>query len=135
MAVVDTNFATVEQYRQRYNTDLSDEKINIALNDVSMFLRQTFINVKRDIDSEISDGKLIAKVVATVVCSIANRVLLSSEQTNDTVPVASQISETTGQVSLSYTPLNPTADIYLTKNEKRTLGLLWSATTIETLKK
>jgi hypothetical protein len=130
MAIPTEPLATVSDYKSRYTTILPDSKIAIALSDVSMYLRQLFIKANRDIDSEIANGELIVQVVKVVVCSIANRVLISSEQ--EGVPVASQVSETTGSVSLSYQPVNPTADIYLTKNERKTLGLLnWQALTVE----
>jgi hypothetical protein len=132
MAVPTEPLATVDDYKSRYTTTLPDSKIATALSDVSMYLRQLFIKAGKDIDSEIASGELIDQVVRVVVCSMANRVLISSEQAGTNLPIASQISETTGQVSLSYSPVNPTADIYLTKNERKTLGLLnWSALTVE----
>lgn len=56
--------------------------------------------------------------VKRIVCAMVKRAMLSRDSSG-----ISQQSETVGSFSASYTWSNPTGDLYLTREERRQLGL------------
>jgi hypothetical protein len=114
--VVFEPFASVEDLEVRWR-ELSDTEKRTAaelLLDASAYLRQ----LDPSIDARIARGHLQRRVVTSVVCDMVKRALMST----DTGAITQQ-SETVGVFSASATYFNPSGDMYLTKTEKRLLGL------------
>lgn len=71
------------------------------------------------VDARIGAGTLDPALVADVVCDMVRRVLVTPV---DQQPV-SQMQQAAGSFSLGMTFSNPTGDMYLTKADRRKLGI------------
>lgn len=67
--------------------------------------------------SSVEDGAAI--ILTAVVCDMAKRAMTSSADQSS----VSQMAESAGPFSTSYTFANPSGDVYLTRSEERRLGL------------
>src|SRR5690606_29091871 len=85
------------------------------LRDASAMIR----SLRRDIDAAAVDDEVLAYEVVRVTCEMVKR-SLNRPAAFDGVR---QLQDTTGPFSIGITPDNPSGDLYLTKNEKRTLGI------------
>lgn len=109
-------YATVSDLEARWRA-LSTSESDVAqtlLDDASLK-----INAVANVDARISDGTLNLGVAKIVVCGMVKRAMQTSYLAG-----VSQASETAGPFSRSQTFSNPTGDLYLSKEEKRLLGLV-----------
>jgi len=110
-------FATVKELELRYRLldESEKERAETLLSDASAILRSEFSRAGETIDEsdEIQSANLVR-----VCCSMARRVL-SSGPLDD----VSSINRMAGSYSEQRTFANPTGDMYITKNERRSLGL------------
>ena len=114
------SFATAEDYRALYDSDESDARLQALLDRAS-----------RDIASELRsagigydepDGDFAADL-SDVAISMVRRALPDAGGAIDVPFGASQASETAGAYSQSVTLANPYGDLFITKAERRRLGL------------
>ena len=111
-------FADVSDIESRWRTLTSDEeaKAGVLLEDASAMLT-TLVN-----RIDVADSKQLA-LLKTVCCSMVIRSMSAAE--SDSYGVDS-MSMTAGVYSQSWNYNNPTGDMYLTKLEKRLLGITTS---------
>lgn len=109
-------FATVSDLEKRWRALDEDEKgcAEALLADASAFLRSEFARCGK----KVEDGdELLAANLRRVTCSIASRCFPSDADG------ITQMTVTTGPFSRNRTFANPSRDMYLTKQERMTLGL------------
>lgn len=109
-------FASVEDLESRWRELDPDEEdcASVLLEDASSFLVSEFRRVGKKIDT---DDEIVLSNLKRVCCSIVAR-----SYPDDTDGI-SQFSQTAGPFSSSQTIANPARDMYLTKQERLTLGL------------
>lgn len=110
-------FATVDDYRRRYG-DVDDEGLLLevlmdATRLISAELDRCGISVE---DDGISEARM------QVCRQVANRALDREEDEEFPIGVT-QMTDTTGPFSYSYTVSSAYGDLYLTKAERRMLGI------------
>lgn len=110
-------FATVADYRAKYDSDLDDSRILVWLEDASNHIRAELDAsgiVRCDRGADYDDALMC-------VCrDMVHRAI--GDESN--IPFgASQFSETTGSISDSFTLANPYGDLFMTRAERRRLGL------------
>lgn len=105
-------FATPADYRARYDTDMSDERLGVLLGDASAFIA-SFPGFSYD-----SEDAAQAQNLKMVTCSVVNRSIPA-----DGLAGLQSYSESAVGISASATPYNPSGDFWLTKSEKRVLGI------------
>lgn len=106
----DTPAATVADLEARWHT-LTDTEKSVAstlIGDAVAYLKRICPNYD-DIPTD---------TLKSIVCAIVKRAMLSRDSSG-----ISQQSETVGSFGVSYTWSNPTGDLYLTREERRQLGL------------
>lgn len=108
-------FADVSDIESRWRTLTSDEeaKAGVLLEDASAMLTALVNRI------DVADSKQLA-LLKTVCCSMVIRAMSATE--SDSYGVDS-MSMTAGVYSQSWSYNNPTGDMYLTKLEKRMLGI------------
>lgn len=110
-------FATIDDLEARYKTltESEEARATALLMDASVMLAGEFERVGKSIDTE--NDLLMANLVR-VICAMVKRVLASGLEAD-----ISSSSMTAGSYSEQRTFANPTGDMYITKNERRSLGL------------
>lgn len=106
----DTPSATVTDLEARWHT-LTDTEKSVAstlIGDAVAYLKRIAPNY----------DDIPADTLKSIVCAMVKRAMLSRDSSG-----ISQQSETVGSFSASYTWSNPTGDLYLTREERRQLGL------------
>lgn len=111
------SFATVNELEMRYRLldESEKERATTLLSDASAILRAEFKRAGERIDEE---DEIQAANLVRVCCSMVKRVL-SSGPLDD----VSSVNRMAGSYSEQRTFANPTGDMYITKNERRALGL------------
>lgn len=111
------SFATVEDLRDRWPEmpESVETTAAVKLRDASAIIR----SLRRDIDAAADDDEVLAYEVVRVTCEMVKR-SMNRPAAFDGVR---QLQDTAGPFSIGITPDNPSGDLYLTKNEKRTLGI------------
>lgn len=110
-------FATVEQYLAKYDSDQDEERILEWLEDATSLICAELDASGVDYSDPDED---FADTLMRVCRDVAHRALDSGAG----IPFgASQFSETTGSISDSFTLANPYGDLFLTKAERRRLGI------------
>ena len=109
-----TPFATVEDYEARYGPvpDEDHGRVETLLVDASNYIASQPGFCLRDKDDTWWG------VVESVTCSIVHRVTMSGSYAG-----LSNVSQGAGGYTASVAVYNPGGDIYLTKNEKKALGI------------
>lgn len=110
-------FATLEDMENRYGPIGSEEedRVSTLLSDASIMLETELTRVGKAVDD---DDAVQAECLKIVCCSMVNRVISSGDMMDIT-----QASMTAGPYTQSMTYSNPSGDMYLTKNERRMLGI------------
>lgn len=110
-------FATVDELETRYRllSDTERERASTLLSDASALLRAEFVRAGKEIDEE---DELQQANLVRVCCSMVKRVMASGLDED-----VSSINRMAGSYSEQRTFANPTGDMYITKNERRALGL------------
>lgn len=110
-------FAEVSDIEERWHALSSDEqsRAEVLIDDASAMLSQLVV-----VDENDENQAYMLKVVC---CNMVIRAMSATEA--DTFGV-SNASMTAGPYSQSWTYLNPSGDMYLTKMEKRMLGITTS---------
>ena len=109
-------FATVSDYEARYGEVDDSEQVETLLGDASAFIaaQPGFRLLPED-----DDGYALQQAnLVRVTCSVVHRSLLSGDWAG-----FSNASQTAGNYTASVTIANPTEDFYMTKAEKRSLGI------------
>lgn len=115
-------FAKLGDYKDRYYryeevSDATKNDIETLINDCSMKLRGYGISLEKPRNSmEVEEWK---ELIKTVVCSSVNRAYLTSQSSTG----ASQMTQSAGVYSETFTFANPSGDIYFTREEKKLLGI------------
>lgn len=118
-------FASVEDYASRHGQPQDPARVAALLDDASACLLAAY---RRDTGEEWAEGAspTFDRAACGVCCSMAARAL----STPTGFEGASQYTQTAGPYTASVTYANPTADLYMTKNDLRRLGLtggrVWS---------
>ena len=107
-----TPFATVEDYEARYGEAEDEKRINALLQDAT--------NIIASQPGFSSDGRDDTwwGVLETVTCAMVHRSLMSGAYAG-----LSNVSQGAGGYTASVAVYNPGGDLYLTRNEKRALGI------------
>ena len=113
-------FATVDDYRARYDTDMPDEQLEVLLEDASVFIQSQPHFVAKD-------DEVQARALVVVTCAIVHRATLAGDLAG-----FEEYSETAVGISASASLYNPSGDFWLTKSEKRMLGI--SGATVGTIR-
>ncbi len=112
-------FATVDDYVLRYGDVADEELLEQILLDASRLIKSELDNSGISIDEDDEDA---ADRLMQVCRAVAYRAVDQEQQ--DSIPFgATQFSQAAGGYSESFTIGNPYRDIYLTKAEKRLLGI------------
>lgn len=107
-----TPFATLEDYEARYGVVDDPSRVETLLADASAFVASQPGFALRDGD------ELQAEALTAVTCSLVNRKMLAGAYSG-----FSNVSQGAGGYTASATVYNPSGDFYLTKQERRMLGL------------
>lgn len=107
-----TQFATVDDYEARYGEAEDPDRISVLLGDASVFIESQPGFVLNP-DSEVQ-----ALALTIVTCSIVHR-----SQSAGAWAGLSNVSQGGDGYTASATVYNPSGDFYLTKQEKRLLGV------------
>lgn len=112
-----TSFASIADYEARYGTLEPDQvaQVQELLNDATLIL---ISELGKNYDEHNAEQ---AARLRTVCRAMAGRAFASS--VNDILAGTSQTTETAGPYSVSYSFSNPTADLFLTKQERKMLQL------------
>lgn len=110
-------FATVKDLEARFRTlkEGEEERATALLLDASVMLATEFERVGESIDAK---SELQRENLKRICCAMVKRVMSSGHDED-----LSQTSMTAGSYTQQFTFANPTGDMYLTKNERKTLGL------------
>lgn len=116
-------FATKDEYAEQWPLKPSlAERCDALLARASRRLRRAFAQAGRDIDAEIAAGWMPEDVPRDVVIDMVRRALRTADGSDDGIPVKS-IQQSWGPFQQSVTPLNPNGDLYLSRDNRRELGL------------
>lgn len=110
-------FATVDDYEARYGEVEDEQRLTVLLGDASAFIAGYPGFCLREGD-EIQTANLVS-----VTCSLVHRSTIAEAYSGIT-----QMSQGGGGYTASATLYNPSGDFFLTKNEKRLLGIFGSRT-------
>lgn len=107
-----TPFATVEDYETRYGEVDDEKRITALLQDAT--------NIIASQPGFSSDGRDDTwwGVLETVTCAMVHRSMMSGSYAG-----LSNVSQGAGGYTASVSVYNPGGDMFLTRNEKRTLGI------------
>ncbi|MGI6607516.1 MAG: phage Gp19/Gp15/Gp42 family protein [Erysipelotrichaceae bacterium] len=116
-----SEFATIEDIESlwRVMSNEERERAEALLPVISDSLRQEAINVGKDLDQMITDGKILPSVVKSVVVDVVARTLMTS---TDAEPMI-QSSQSAMGYSYSGTYLVPGGGLFIKKSELARLGL------------
>mgnify|MGYP003606103570 CR=1 FL=1 len=90
----------------------------------SEWLRYYFKSVGRDLDKDILNGTCSAILVGNIVANVVKRGFVNSVSTIAPDQDVSQVSQSAGPYSMSYSPSSGSSGFYLRESEKKVLGLL-----------
>ncbi|MDM8270545.1 Gp19/Gp15/Gp42 family protein [Thermophilibacter provencensis] len=106
-----TPFATVEDYETRYGEVEDEARVSALLQDATNIIAsQPGFAMRED---ETWQG-----VLETVTCAMVHRSMMSGAYAG-----LSNVSQGAGGYTASVSVYNPGGDLYLTRNERRVLGL------------
>lgn len=118
-----TPFITVDEIialTGRTYTQAEQDRLSELSMVVSDLLRQKALNVGKNLDEMITDGKVLENVVKSVACDIINRAMMTPTEGEP----MSQFSQSALGYSVSGTYLVPGGGIFIKNAELKTLGLL-----------
>lgn len=104
-------FATVEDYEARYGEAEDESRVSALLQDATNVIASQPGFVMRE--DETWQG-----VLETVTCAMVHRSMMSGAYAG-----LSNVSQGAGGYTASVAVYNPGGDLYLTRNERRALGL------------
>lgn len=113
-------YATVEDLEARWRELSEDEaeRAETVLSDVSLYIDA--LSCRRP---EEMDGVWLERA-KVVCCSVARRQMqTASDMSLMGTPPSTQVSMTAGSYQQTFSPVNPAGDIYLTKTERKLLGI------------
>lgn len=116
-----TNYATIEDVESLFRelTESEKEKATSLLPIVSDSLRQEAINVGKDLDQLIAEGKVLESVAKSVTVDVVARTLMTSTESEP----MTQMSQSALGYSVSGTYLVPGGGLFIKKSELARLGL------------
>ena len=115
-------FATVAQYRAKYNTELDDESLLVWLEDASGIMAAEMDAAHVDY-CEPTDS--MAARLSRVCRDMVHRAIGDGSDAAFAVPFgATQATQAAGGYSLSTTMGNPYGDLFIKRDEKRLLGIV-----------
>ena len=106
------SFAFVADYERRYGPVDDTERIGAFLEDASVFI------ASQPGFSPCEGNEAMAAALNAITCSLVNRKVTAGEYAG-----LSQMSQGAGGYTASVSVYNPSGDYYLTKQERRVLGL------------
>lgn len=107
-----TPFATLDDYEARYGAPADPERTKTLLGDASVLIAS-----QPGFDAEAGGETRRAALVA-VTCSVVNRKLISGSYSG-----FSSVSQGAGGQTASVAVYNPSGDMFLTRQERRMLGI------------
>lgn len=110
-------YATVEELEARWRAlgDSERKRAERLLEDASTVMAAAM----RDSGLDPSSGVPTPEELSLVCCAVARRSMLAPPD----LPALTQYSQGAGPLTESMTYANPTGDLYLTKSERRLLGI------------
>ena len=117
-------YATADQVAAQWRplSMAERERVEVLLPIISDSLRQEAVNIGKDLDKLIADGKVLASVAASVTVDIVARVMMTPTDGGDMGPM-SQFSQSALGYSMSGTFLVPGGGIFIKSAELARLGL------------
>lgn len=107
-------YATIEDYEARFGVASDPERVETRLADASVMIASMAHDV----------SKIDADVLRMVACNVVHRSMSTGAETDVGAGVPfTQMSQTAGVYSVSYSVSNPYGDLYLTKAEQKMLGI------------
>lgn len=111
-----TPFATLDDYEARYGDPSEPEQVTTLLSDATAFIMGT--PGFSQLASDDAGYELQQANLNRVCCAVVHRALSAGQWAG-----MSSVSQGADGYSASVSLANPTEDFYLTKQEKRTLGI------------
>lgn len=114
-------FATAAEYRDKYNTDMDDDRLSEWLADASDIMMSEMDSA--GVDYSDPDAKMAARLIR--VCrDMVHRAIGDGTDAAASIPFgATQASMAAGGYSESFTIGNPYGDLYLKDRERKSLGI------------
>ena len=106
-----TPFATVEDYEARYGKAEDEARVSALLQDATNIIASQPGFAMREDETWLG-------VLETVTCAMVHRSMMSGAYAG-----LSNVSQGAGGYTASVAVYNPGGDLYLTRNEKRALGI------------
>ena len=114
-------FATADDYRAKYGTEMDDEALDEWLGDASDVMRGEMDASGVDY-SEPSEG--FAETLMRICRDMAHRAIGEDDEVDFSIPYgATQVNMSGGSYSRGFSFGNPYDDLFLTATEKRRLGI------------
>lgn len=118
------SFATAAQYKAVYSTSLEDDRLQAKLDrasrDIAAELRHAGISYGNPNEEFAAD-------LADVCISMVHRSIGDEKASDSSIPFgATQFSQGAGSYTASATLANPYGDVFMTKAERRKLGIIRS---------
>lgn len=114
-------FATADQYRDKYETELDDEALDEWLADASDMMRG---EMDASGVSYAEPGESFAETLMRVCRDVAHRAIGDDADDELAIPYGvTQMNMSGGSYSRGYSFGNPYDDLFLTASEKRRLGI------------
>ncbi len=113
-------FATVEEYRARYPDDETTDSVLLAV----LLEATDLISAELDAhDIDYSDPSETFTARLARICKSVTRRAVGASSGQDVPFGATQLSETAAQFSASVQLANPYGDLFLTEQERKSLGI------------
>lgn len=111
-------FASAADYRALYDTDMTDERLQALLDMATRKIAKQVTDAGIDIEDADEDYQAL---LSDVCIDVVHR---ATGTGMDNVPFgATQFGETTGSVTWNYSMANPYGDLFLSRENKRDLGI------------
>ena len=107
-----TSFATLEDYEARYGAPADPDRTKTLLGDASVLIAS-----QPGFDAQ-AGGETLADALVAVTCAVVNRKLISGSYSG-----FSNVSQGAGGQTASVSVYNPSGDMFLTRQERRMLGI------------
>ena len=117
-------FATLDDYQARYGAvpEADSGRVEALLSDATAMLLSAYLD-RYSVEYPEGDHPEFERSAKAVTCAVVSRAFNSPMG----MPGATQLSQGAGSYTASVTFANPTAEMWLSRNDRKRLGLTGSA--------